>query len=254
MKCANHLDKDAVSVCIHCGKSICSDCLIQVKNENYCKTCIGDKLAQNKNREQIPALAAVLSFVIAGLGQIYNGQIGKGLLIFFTSWLIVPWIIGIFDAYSTAKKINEGKIIARPRPGCVIAFAIAIPVFLMGIAILALLAAIAIPNFLRARINANEAITEQTLKDISRAMERYRAEKNVYPLSEATLISNSHGALSEAHNNRTTHGYAFQAELRSDGYKITAAPSECDLTGVRIFTIQTGGVLSSEECGRKEAQ
>ena len=66
-------------------------------------------------------LAAVLSFFYAGLGQIYNGQIAKGiifiiiqavnialcfLVIGFFTYPIV-WVIGIVDAYKQATKINE---------------------------------------------------------------------------------------------------------------------------------------------------
>ncbi|RPF49606.1 hypothetical protein EDD75_0425 [Thermodesulfitimonas autotrophica] len=69
-----------------------------------------------------PGLAAVLSFFIAGLGQIYNGQIGKGIGLMVAeilSWLLcavvvgfvllpVVWIYAIYDAYKTAEKINQG--------------------------------------------------------------------------------------------------------------------------------------------------
>lgn len=69
-------------------------------------------------------LAAVLSFLIIGLGQIYNGEIAKGLILLVVSYLcialafliiplivgIVLWIYAIYDAYDTAKKINEGLI------------------------------------------------------------------------------------------------------------------------------------------------
>ncbi len=68
-----------------------------------------------------PALAAILSFVITGLGQIYAGKAGKGVALliativsFFLSFLIIPffiaiglWIYGIIDAYNTAQKYNE---------------------------------------------------------------------------------------------------------------------------------------------------
>ncbi len=72
----------------------------------------------NKN----PGLAAILSFFISGLGQIYNGQIGKGILIiaaqvvnailtiiligWFTGFAV--WVWAIYDAYKTAQKINQG--------------------------------------------------------------------------------------------------------------------------------------------------
>lgn len=69
-------------------------------------------------------VAAVLSFLFTGLGQIYNGQIGKGLIfvligimlfitIFFLIGLVlypIFWIYNIYDAYDTVKKINAGIV------------------------------------------------------------------------------------------------------------------------------------------------
>jgi TM2 domain-containing membrane protein YozV len=67
-----------------------------------------------------PGLAAVLSFFYMGLGQIYNGQISKGiafivlytisiLLIFILIGIIttpILFIYGMYDAYKSAEKIN----------------------------------------------------------------------------------------------------------------------------------------------------
>ena len=67
-----------------------------------------------------PGLAAILSFFYMGLGQIYNGQIGKGIafiVLYSISWLLIfiliglittPifWIYGMYDAYKSAEKIN----------------------------------------------------------------------------------------------------------------------------------------------------
>ncbi|HTW86911.1 MAG TPA: hypothetical protein VMD75_02790 [Candidatus Binataceae bacterium] len=68
-----------------------------------------------------PGLAAVLSFFWCGLGQIYNGQIAKGivmLVLYGISWSLmwvivgfittpILWIWGIFDAYRTADRLNR---------------------------------------------------------------------------------------------------------------------------------------------------
>jgi TM2 domain-containing membrane protein YozV len=76
-------------------------------------------------QEKNPGLAAILSFFIVGLGQMYNGQIGKGLLLLVAAiisgilWTIfigiifsiVIWIYAIYDAYTTAQRINAGEII-----------------------------------------------------------------------------------------------------------------------------------------------
>jgi TM2 domain-containing membrane protein YozV len=70
--------------------------------------------------EKSPGLAAVLSFFWAGLGQIYNGEISKGIILlvcygvscvlmavvigFITTPIL--WIYGMVDAYKTAEKFN----------------------------------------------------------------------------------------------------------------------------------------------------
>ncbi|WP_156629488.1 GYF domain-containing protein [Methylobacterium sp. Leaf85] len=60
-----------------------------------------------------PGVALLLSILICGAGQMYNGQVGKGILMFFACvflWLIfLGWIISIWsliDAYQTAKRMN----------------------------------------------------------------------------------------------------------------------------------------------------
>ena len=76
------------------------------------------------SNQKSSGLAAVMSFFIMGLGQIYNGQIAKGLglivaevvlwtLTVFTlgiaSLILLPlWIWNIYDAYKTAEAINAG--------------------------------------------------------------------------------------------------------------------------------------------------
>ena len=68
-----------------------------------------------------PGLAAVFSFFYMGLGQIYNGQIGKGIafIIAYTISFVLMFIIigfittpilfiyGMYDAYKSAEKINR---------------------------------------------------------------------------------------------------------------------------------------------------
>ncbi|MGZ4852498.1 MAG: zinc-ribbon domain-containing protein [Halobacteriota archaeon] len=67
-----------------------------------------------------PGIAAVLSFLVIGLGQIYNGQILKGLLMLGVAILcgitivglivsFIIWLYGVFDAYGTAKRMNQDR-------------------------------------------------------------------------------------------------------------------------------------------------
>ena len=66
-------------------------------------------------------LAAILSFLWCGLGQIYNGQIAKGVIfgvIYFLSALAIfimiglittpiLWIWGMVDTYRTSERLNQ---------------------------------------------------------------------------------------------------------------------------------------------------
>jgi TM2 domain-containing membrane protein YozV len=68
-----------------------------------------------------PSIATILSFFFMGLGQIYNGQVGKGVVFIILygisvalMWVVIGfvttpilWIWGMVDANNSAKKINE---------------------------------------------------------------------------------------------------------------------------------------------------
>ncbi len=110
--------------CVNCGAEI------DAKAE-ICPKC-GVRVAQPPAPTSQPAgvqkknegIAAVASFLFVGLGQIYNGQIGKGILFFILGIVfvllsfvligiplyIILWIYNIYDAYNTARQINAGKI------------------------------------------------------------------------------------------------------------------------------------------------
>lgn len=67
-------------------------------------------VAANKS----PALALILSILIVGLGQIYNGEWGKGIGMFVVCivlWFVfLGWIINIWswiDAYTTARDMRD---------------------------------------------------------------------------------------------------------------------------------------------------
>ncbi len=62
-----------------------------------------------------PGAASLLSAIIPGAGQLYNGQVGKGLTFFFVTCFllaapplaVVPWLLGVVDAFNTSKQQNQ---------------------------------------------------------------------------------------------------------------------------------------------------
>lgn len=115
-ECGKKLDEES-EFCSNCGTKVNADDTTKAETNNT-RTCEPEIVQNEKN----PGLAAVLSFLVIGLGQIYNGEIAKGLILLVISYiclalfiLIIPpiialilWIYAIYDAYNTAKDINLG--------------------------------------------------------------------------------------------------------------------------------------------------
>ncbi|MBL7198457.1 MAG: prepilin-type N-terminal cleavage/methylation domain-containing protein [Candidatus Omnitrophica bacterium] len=115
------------------------------------------------------------------------------------------------------------------------------------VAIIALLAAIAIPNLLRARLTANESAAQATLRTISTAAETYAgAYDGKYPAAEANMTSASPPFLNKAYDTQAVQGYSYDytAVASNAGYTVTAKPTAVGTSGNTTYTITTGGVLS----------
>jgi TM2 domain-containing membrane protein YozV len=101
----------------------CFNCAAEIDaRAEICPKCGVRQPSLQKTEFKSPGLAAVLSFLIPGLGQIYCGKIGKGILFLVLAIVsavliifligipiyIIVWVINILDAHKTAKRINEG--------------------------------------------------------------------------------------------------------------------------------------------------
>lgn len=100
--CYLHPQTPAVAKCTDCKKAICEVCLKRVNTKPYCEACA------TNHYEQSPWLAFIFAFFVPGMGQVYNGDWQKGLVILLTGWLVVPWIYGIVDAVTVANEIRNG--------------------------------------------------------------------------------------------------------------------------------------------------
>lgn len=113
------------------------------------------------------------------------------------------------------------------------------------VAIIALLAAIAIPNLLRARISANDTSAKTTLKTLSTAAETYGTANNGnYPTDETSLTNATPKFLNKAYCATTVAGFNFTCTWGTGGYTVIGAPVGTN-TGTGTYTISSGGVTTN---------
>ncbi len=121
------------------------------------------------------------------------------------------------------------------------------------VAIIALLAAIAIPNLLRARLQANESAAQAALKTVATAEVTWRSANPNY----AQLTGNN--SLGSPTNGPpyidgvlalgVKNGYNFtvpQVVAGSDAFVCNAVPTNQDVSGVRKFCITEDGVVRTD--------
>jgi len=130
--------------CPECGNELIS------KNAEICPNC-GVRL---RGSGKSPGIAALCSFIFPGLGQVYNGDVGRGFLILLGTivgliFFVIPglavFIYGIYDAYATAKRMNAGEIPYREANA--LHMVLFVVLWFVGIAALFVMAAIAALTF-----------------------------------------------------------------------------------------------------------
>jgi len=120
------------------------------------------------------------------------------------------------------------------------------------VAIIALLAAVAIPNLLRARLNANEGAAIGNLHTLVASMGSFQANQSPasYPATLAELGTLVPPYIDTVLAAGVKQGYGFvytpgavdTRGCRND-YSIVATPSIVGTTGNRIFTADESGVI-----------
>ena len=126
---------------------------------------------------------------------------------------------------------------------------------LIVVAIILIIAAIAIPNLLRAKIAANEASAVASLRTYNTACITYDSTYGSYPTSlsnlgpitaPATPTSTTadlvDSVLGVASPTKSGYAFSFTNGTPTGGYNITAAP-ESSATGTRYFYTDMTGVI-----------
>jgi prepilin-type N-terminal cleavage/methylation domain-containing protein len=128
------------------------------------------------------------------------------------------------------------------------------------VAIIALLAAIAIPNLLRARLAANESAALAALKTVASAAHTYRAGNPSYPATLNTLYANlTPPYIDSVLASGTKQGYNFALSgtdlvgANYQGFSANAWPVTTGTTGNRYFFVDTSGVIRFSTAGNATA-
>lgn len=113
------------------------------------------------------------------------------------------------------------------------------------VAIIALLAAIAIPNLLRAKISANDALAQTTLRSMSTSAETFGTANNGnYPTDMTSLTGATPPYLNAFYCDTTVSGFGYTCTMVTGGYTFTANVANMNVTGTTTFTMNTGGILA----------
>ena len=108
------------------------------------------------------------------------------------------------------------------------------------VAIIAIIAAIAIPSLLTAKISGQEAAVIASMRTISSTQEQYRARYGTYAnltqLSAASFVDPVLGSGQKS-------GYTVAITATTNTWYCTAIPNVFNQTGVRGFYVDQSGVL-----------
>ena len=90
----------------------CKECGSEINDKAVICTNCGVSTVKKQSKSAV--LALILSLLCPGLGQAYNNEWGKGIVMFLVFWITIWFVIGLIvwlwsmiDAAQVAEKINN---------------------------------------------------------------------------------------------------------------------------------------------------
>jgi prepilin-type N-terminal cleavage/methylation domain-containing protein len=113
------------------------------------------------------------------------------------------------------------------------------------VAIIVMLAALAIPNLLRARLNANEATAIGAMKTLSTAAQTYFIQQtpSAFPPSISAMSASDPPYIDSVLGSGNKSGYSFTWTGGGNVYEIVGAPVAPNVTGTRTFFVDQSGIV-----------
>jgi type IV pilus assembly protein PilA len=115
------------------------------------------------------------------------------------------------------------------------------------VAVISIVAAIAVPSFLNARIAANEASAISTMRTVFTVSEQYRVRFGSYPAGIANL--SAEGYIDGTVASPTKAGYTFAYALGINFYTFQGNPTNPGASGNRYFYVDPTGVVRFSTTG-----
>lgn len=118
-------DESAAKQPLGSDEMYCWSCGIPIKSAaEICPQCGVRQRPPPTTQEKSPGIAALASVIWTGAGQIYNGELGKGIalmalmfvsalsVLFVIGFITTPliWLYSVYDAYRTAERINQQSV------------------------------------------------------------------------------------------------------------------------------------------------
>jgi len=254
MFCHIHDKRLAVDKCSQCNVALCADCAVTFRGNTLCKGCSPERKKQTRGKPPYyrhPFLAVLLS-IIPGFGQFYNGQLFKGVIVLVSFWLVVPWIYGVYDAYTTACRINNRDLVqVDPFPELITTLCVLLIVvcafFIIGPDTWKITVQ---DQLLPMMINATEWRAQKALKDIALGMESFKKTYGYYPEDMSRLYFEEPPYLERLYCDAVFYGYKFSCNADQSSYVVRAEPLDKEKS---VFELRTGGkVLVYKPVERKE--